>query len=196
MFARRLDSPLDSVLRLTDAGGKQLAMNDDFDDKAAGLITHQADSRIQFKLPANGTYYPASGRHAGPGRPGVSATACASTIRSRISNCAWCPPASARAPAPPYRSPSTRCAGTALPAISRVQLKNAPPGFLLSGGVVPASQDNVRMTLTVAGKPLGQAAEALYGRRRHGQRARGAAGWPSPPRTDAGFRLPSPGALR
>ncbi len=33
VFARRLDSPLDSVLRLTDAAGKQLAFNDDFEDK-------------------------------------------------------------------------------------------------------------------------------------------------------------------
>ncbi len=44
VYARRLNSPLDSVLRLTDASGRQLAMNDDFEDKGAGLTTHQADS--------------------------------------------------------------------------------------------------------------------------------------------------------
>ena len=40
------DSPLDSLLKLTDAAGKQLAFNDDYEDKGAALITHHADSRI------------------------------------------------------------------------------------------------------------------------------------------------------
>jgi hypothetical protein len=34
VYARRLDSPLDSVLRLTDAAGNQLAFNDDAPTKA------------------------------------------------------------------------------------------------------------------------------------------------------------------
>ncbi len=55
--ARRLGSPLDSVLRLTDAAGKQIAFNDDFEDPGAGLITHQADSLISCQLPAKGSYY-------------------------------------------------------------------------------------------------------------------------------------------
>jgi hypothetical protein len=57
VIARRLDSPLDSILRLTDAKGKELAMNDDTEDKSAALLTHQADSRIIFKLPVSGTYF-------------------------------------------------------------------------------------------------------------------------------------------
>ena len=57
VYARRLDSPLDSVLKLTDAKGTQLAFNDDYDDPGAGLETHHADSRILTTLPANGTYY-------------------------------------------------------------------------------------------------------------------------------------------
>jgi len=55
--ARRLDSPLDSVLELTDTAGKRLAFNDDFEDKAHALITHHADSLIQVTLPADGTYF-------------------------------------------------------------------------------------------------------------------------------------------
>jgi hypothetical protein len=54
--ARRLGSPLDSVLRLTDATGKQVAFNDDNEDKGSGLLTHHADSRLTCKLPADGTY--------------------------------------------------------------------------------------------------------------------------------------------
>ena len=57
VYARRLDSPLDSLLKLTDAGGQELALNDDYEDKGAGLITHQADSWFSATLPADGTYY-------------------------------------------------------------------------------------------------------------------------------------------
>ena len=157
VMARRLDSQLDSVLKLTDASGKQLAMNDDYDDKAAGLITHQADSRIQLKLPANGTYFLYLGDTQGQGGPEFG-------YRLRVNN-----------PQQDYdlrvvpASISAR-SGATIPitvyALRRdgfagdiaVKLKNAPPGFLLSGGVVPASQDHVRMTLTVpdsrSDKPL------------------------------------------
>ena len=55
--ARRLGSPLDSVIELTDASGARIAVSDDAADKGAGLITHQADSRILAVLPASGTYY-------------------------------------------------------------------------------------------------------------------------------------------
>jgi len=57
VYARRLDSPLDSVLKLTDATGKLLAWNDDNEDLGSGLNTHHADSYLRFKLPADGAYY-------------------------------------------------------------------------------------------------------------------------------------------
>ena len=57
VFARRLNSPLDSFLRLTDADGKQLAFNDDFEDKGSGLNTHHADSYLTATLAADGTYF-------------------------------------------------------------------------------------------------------------------------------------------
>ena len=55
--ARRLDSPLDSILKLTDAKGKLIALNDDCDDLADGLNTHHADSYFTAQLPADGTYF-------------------------------------------------------------------------------------------------------------------------------------------
>jgi hypothetical protein len=55
--ARKLESPLDSILKLTDAKGQLLVQNDDADDKETGLSTHHADSRIIFTLPADGVYY-------------------------------------------------------------------------------------------------------------------------------------------
>ena len=57
VYARRLDSPLDSVLKLTDAKGKLLAFNDDCEDLAAGVNTHHADSYLMARLPADGTYF-------------------------------------------------------------------------------------------------------------------------------------------
>ena len=68
VLARRLNSPLDSVLKLTDAAGKQLAFNDDYEDKGEGLetssrgfLSHRdiADGRSFFCLHRR---YPASGR--------------------------------------------------------------------------------------------------------------------------------------
>jgi hypothetical protein len=55
--ARRLDSPMDSMLKICDAKGKVLAFNDDYGDPATGLNTHHADSYLRFKLPADGAYY-------------------------------------------------------------------------------------------------------------------------------------------
>lgn len=55
--ARRLDSPLDSMLKVTDAAGKLLAMNDDCEDVGSGLNTHHADSYLMLRLPADGTYF-------------------------------------------------------------------------------------------------------------------------------------------
>jgi hypothetical protein len=54
--ARRLDSPLDSVVQLTDAAGKVLSFNDDCEDLTAGTNTHHADSYLMTRLPADGTY--------------------------------------------------------------------------------------------------------------------------------------------
>lgn len=57
VMARRLDSPLDSVIKLTAADGRLLAFNDDREDLAAGLNTHHADSAFLAKLPADGAYF-------------------------------------------------------------------------------------------------------------------------------------------
>lgn len=57
VYARRLDSPLDSVLKLTDAEGQVLALNDDHEDPGAGLHTHHADAYLRWMLPAAGSYF-------------------------------------------------------------------------------------------------------------------------------------------
>ncbi len=147
VFARRLDSPLDSTLKLTDSTGRQVAANDDFEDKGAGLLTHQADSRISVRLPKSGTYYLHLGdtQHKG----GVEYA-----YRLRISR-----------PRPDFELrvvPSSvnlrPGAATTITvyALRRdgfagdiaLRLKDAPAGFALSGAWVPANQDKVRLTLS------------------------------------------------
>ena len=54
IHARRLGSPLDSVLTLTDADGNEIAFNDDHKDMSQAMLTHDADSHLTASLPANG----------------------------------------------------------------------------------------------------------------------------------------------
>lgn len=147
VYARRLNSPLDSALTLTDASGRQLATNDDHEDKAAGLHTHHADSILRATLPTDGIYY----IHLSDAqRQGGAEYA----YRLRISP-----------PRPDFElrvtpsSPSAR--GGNVPLTVHVlrkdgfsgeidlALKDAPAGFTLKGAKVPANQDQVRLTLSV-----------------------------------------------
>jgi len=164
VYARRLDSPLDSVLRLTDAADRQLAFNDDHEDKGAGLETHHADSYVNYTLPANGTYYIYLGdaQHKGGAEY---------AYRLRIG-----------APRPDFDLrvvPSGINAGPGqtipitIHALRKdgftgditLALKGAPRGFSLSGAMVPSGQDQVRLTLTVPQvQPMGPMSVSLEGR--------------------------------
>jgi hypothetical protein len=148
VFAHRLDSPLDSALTLIDAAGKQIAFNDDYEDKAFGLETHHADSFILATLPSNGTYFVQlrdTQQKAGPEY----------AYRLRISE-----------PRPDFDlriAPSgiNAAPGETVPltvyalrkdgffAEIGLALKDAPRGFTLTGGLVPVGLDQVRITLTV-----------------------------------------------
>lgn len=145
--ARRLGSPLDSLLRLLDASGSQLAINDDHEDLGAGLTTHHADSRIAAELPADGPYFlelTDTARRGGP----------AFTYRLKISE-----------PRPDFElrvvpsSVQVRAgASTSLTiyALRRdgfngeivLELDDAPDGMRLDGGRVPPGQDRITVTLT------------------------------------------------
>ena len=154
VLARRLDSPLDSYLRLTDAGGKQLAANDDFEDKGSGLETHHADSYLIATLPADGTYYLRLNDTQGKGGLDFS-------YRLRISE-----------PRPDFALrlvPSSLAVrgGMSVPvtvyALRKdgftnaidLQLKDAD-GFSLSGARIPANQDKVQFTLKASPQAAGK----------------------------------------
>lgn len=152
VYARRLDSPLDSLLKLTDITGKQIAINDDNEDKATGLNTHHADSYLRLKLPASGTYF---FHISDTQRKGGAEFA----YRLRIG--APQPDFALRiAPASISIRPGATVSVTAY-ALRRdgfageiaLSLKDAPSGFTVSGARVPAGQDKVRFTITAPSSP-------------------------------------------
>jgi hypothetical protein len=146
--ARRLNSPLDSLLRLTDAQGKEVIVCDDIEDKAAGLVTHHADSQFCVTLPADGTYY----IHLGD------------TQRQGGEDFAYRMRVSARQQDFELRvmpSSITAPAGTAVPITVKalrkdefdgdiiLQMKDPSSGFELSGGRIAGDQEEVQLTLTI-----------------------------------------------
>jgi hypothetical protein len=147
--ARRLDSPLDSVLEVTDAAGKRLAFNDDHADRADALHTHNADSLIQFALPADGTCFLRLGDAQNQGGPEYA-------YRLRVS--APRPDFALRVVPSCIHAASWRLAPITVFALRKdgfggeiaLGFKDAPEGLLLAGGVVPAGQDRVRVTLAIA----------------------------------------------
>jgi hypothetical protein len=146
VMARRLDSPLDSCLRLTDGSGQQIAFNDDFEDKGCGLETHHADSYIRTTLHSDGAYFLHLTDAQGQGGPEFA-------YRLRVSE-----------PRPDFAlrlvpSSLTVRAGMSVPITAHVlrkdgftnaielRLVDSPRGFTLSGARVPENQDKVQFTL-------------------------------------------------
>jgi hypothetical protein len=146
--ARRLRSPLDSVLKLTDKTGKVLAYNDDQEDRGQGLHTHHADSLLRVTLPADGTYY----LHLTDAQRQGSA---AHAYRLRVS--APMPDFELRATPSSINSPPGSTVSLTVYALRKdgfsgdinVSFKYSPKDFLLAGAKVPANQDEVRVTLQV-----------------------------------------------
>ncbi len=155
VYARRLNSPLDSLLWLSDANGKVLGYNDDNGDKNVGLLTHNADSYLRLRLPETGSYFvhlADSENHGGPDYG----------YRLRIS-----PPQPDFALLAAPSSINILAGGTVPVTIEvlrkdgfngeiELMLKDAPPGFKLSGARIPAGCDRLRVTLTAPQKPLEQ----------------------------------------
>jgi hypothetical protein len=148
VYARRLDSPLDSVIRLIDAAGRQLAFNDDHEDRGAGLETHHADSYIHCALPVNGTYYVYLGDAQHKGGAEYAYRLRISTPRPEFD--LRVVPSGVNA-GPGQTVPITVHALRKDGFTGEIALavKGAPRGFSLSGAMVPSGQDQVRLTLTV-----------------------------------------------
>lgn len=145
--ARRLGSPLDSLVSVTNAQGKEIAFNDDFEDKSEGLLTHHADSRLVATIPPGGVYIRVSDAQGNGGAEFV--------YRLYL-----------RTPQPDFElrvAPANLVgrAGATIPISVHVlrednftddihlSLVDAPAGFHLSGNVIPGNVNQMQLTLTL-----------------------------------------------
>lgn len=148
--ARRLNSPMDSVLKILAPNGKEMASNDDSEDRSLALDTHHADSRLKVRIPANGTYYLRLGdtqRHGGEGygyrlrvsspQPDFALRVVPASVNGR---------AGASVPITVYALRKDGFDGDIA-----LSLKGAPEGFELSGGTIPRGVDQLRLTITLPG---------------------------------------------
>lgn len=146
VFARRLESPLDSVVELIDAAGRTIGFNDDHEDAGAGINTHHADSYLSATLPANGEYFLSIGDAArrggpeyayrlrvGPPRPDFELRVVPSSI------------ALARRSSASVTVHVLRKDG--FTGDVRLRLKDAPDGIAASPTAIGASQETVRMSI-------------------------------------------------
>jgi hypothetical protein len=147
--ARRLESPLDSVLELFDAADKRLAFNDDHEDKFDDLRTHHADSLIHFTLPEDGVYYMRLGDAQCHGGPEYA-------YRLRLSEPR--PDFALRVAPSCIHGITWRLNTMAVYALRKdgfngeitLHFQDDPFGLVLNGDVVPEAQDQIRLTLATA----------------------------------------------
>lgn len=157
VYARRLGSPLDSLIRLTDSKGHVVALNDDHADPESGLITHHADSYLLARLSTTETYFVQvsdAEHHGGDDyKYYLRIGAVQPTFALRVTPSSINVPAARSVAMTVYAFRKDGWKGEI-----EVALKDAPSGFKLSGARIPAGCDSVRMTLTAprgrSGRPI------------------------------------------
>ncbi|MCA9054425.1 MAG: hypothetical protein KDA75_11340 [Planctomycetaceae bacterium] len=152
VLARRAGSPLDSVVTIWDESGREIAFNDDLEDRSQALSTHHADSQVTVTLPGNGVYYVQL------------------TDAQRAGGSEFVYRMAVTVPHPDYElrvTPATVIMrpDTIVPITVHVlrtdgfdeevelSLVKPPPGFRLDGGVVPAGADQAQCTLQAPAQP-------------------------------------------
>ncbi len=155
VVARRLGSPLDGLVRLTDSAGTVLAWNDDAKDKLFEILTHHADAVLTATIPGDGHYQvhlldaqQKGGAdytyrlYLGPPRPDFALITVPSTLNLRTGETAT------------LTIHAVRKGG--FQGDIEVALDGAPPGFVLKNAVIPAGQDTVEAALTAPKRPRPQ----------------------------------------
>ena len=151
--ARRLGSPVDTMMYLLNAAGQELARNDETvdPDPALALQTHQADSRLIYTSPAAGEYVvriknlqPGGGNEygyrllIGPPRPDFF-------LQVTPDN-----PRMTRGDTTTLTVKAVRVDGFGGEVALRAE--NLPPGYLASAATIPAGQESARLTITAPAK--------------------------------------------
>ncbi len=164
--ARRLGSPLDSLLRVTGPDHQVIATNDDHDDPASGLLTHQADSLVTFTVATAGVYQfeveDAQGKGSrahtyrltiAPPQPGFEVRIVPSCLNGKPGSMVTFTAHVLR------RDGFTGEIG--------LRLRDAPAGYELLGAKVPADKDSVQLSLKLPyNAPAGVFPLAIDGRAR------------------------------
>lgn len=145
---RRLGSPIDSVVKLTDYRGNVWAINDDTVDRGAGLTTHHADSYLQFELPKDDTYYLHIADLQHKGGPSfayrIGVDVCRPDFGLRVVPSCVHIPAGGAAPITVHALRKNGFDGDI-----ELRLRDAPEGMTLSGARIPAGLDVIRATLSM-----------------------------------------------
>ena len=147
VVARRLESPLDSILGIYNAQGGLLAENDDFVDPDAPLVLHHADSRAVFTFPADGDYV--FKVRDGQGRGGDE-------YAYRLVVAPPQPDCVLRMVPDMQRVAKGDSVAITVTADRRngfgneidLAVQALPPGFVSSGGSIPAGQPQTKLTIT------------------------------------------------
>ncbi len=151
VLARRLRSPLDSILRLIDDEGRVIGENDDHEDKGEGLLTHHADSRLLCTLPRTGTYYLELADVQGGGGPEYAYRLRVGSPRHdfelRVVPSTVNALRGENVPITVYALRKDGFSGEI-----RLALKDSG-GFRLDGARIPADRDQVRLTLGAPTRP-------------------------------------------
>ena len=158
--ARRLRSPLDSLVHVADDTGRVLAWNDDAMDKDGtlhlgdGLLTHHADSRLRVKIPADGPVFVRIADTQGHGGQEFAyrLRLCGPRpdFELRVTPSALNVGPGANAPLEVHVRRNEGFDGEIL-----LKLEDAPTGFDLAGARIPPGVNRVRLTLTTPAKETG-----------------------------------------
>ena len=153
VFARRLNSPLDSIIALTGPGLEKPVRNDDHVDSSghlflgSGLVTHHADSYLLHELPATGTYRvqigdtQAKGGHDYGYRLRITPSAPGFKLCMEPSGLQIAPGGTAAFSVRALRSDG-------FDGKIGLEAKNLPPGFTMSQAAIRAGTDTARLTIT------------------------------------------------
>lgn len=159
VVARRLHSPIDSLIQLTDASGNVLEWNDDQQYKDGhlhtdmGILTHHADSYIYTQLPADGEYAV---------RVADSQTHGGEEYAYRLRVGPPQPDFSLRVTPSSINIPTGRSVPICVHVLRKdgyggeitLSLKDAPRGFRLDGARIPTGCSRICMTLTAPPEPF------------------------------------------
>jgi hypothetical protein len=144
--ARRLGSPLDSIITLFNSEGAQLAEQDDT-DMGDPLLTHHADSRLDYTFPVDGDYVVRIQDVQGGGGEAYA---------YRLDIAPPRPDFALRIVPENPRLGAADCAFVTVKALRKdgfngdidLAVRNLPKGFLASKAVIAAGQGETRLTVT------------------------------------------------